>query len=79
MPSQLIPEVAELIRAGKLPAWDGEWIRNLEPAQQLAAALKFATGTSLIKSVPFDDLPRSALNGRKLTSMARERRGRKKG
>lgn len=36
----LIPEVAELVRAGLLHPYDSEWIGRLKPESQLAAAEK---------------------------------------
>jgi len=59
MPATLIPEVADLIRQGRLPAFDADWIKNLAPENQLAAAEKMLR---ISYHKPVYDMPRTRIN-----------------
>ena len=37
---RLIPEVAEMLRVGKIHRYDAEWIERIDPESQLASAKK---------------------------------------
>jgi len=57
--SKLVPEVAQLIREGRLPPYDGDWIKNLAPENQLAAAEKMMRVDT---HKPILDSPRMRIN-----------------
>lgn len=59
--SRLVPEVAALIRDGKLPVHDGDWIKNLPAEMQMAAAEKCING-SLSSYGFYEDRPKTQLN-----------------